>query len=177
MKGNRLIFLDESGYRLGSCLRYGWSPRSERAFGFTDDTGGWETMTMIGAMGIDEVHGFMTFDCGTSAQVFDSFIEHQLVEHLLPGDSIIMDNLAAHKNAAAVKRIEATGARVVFLPPYSPDLNPIEKLWSKLKEILRTMKTSTRELFDEAVKNALLLITADDLKAWTTHCGYEISSS
>ena len=101
-----LIFIDESGYRLGSCKRYGWSEKGVRALGFTDDKGGWQTMTMIGAMSLRDICSFMTIDSGTSAPVFSAFVEHYLVPVLTPGDIVVMDNLSAHKNVTTIEKIK-----------------------------------------------------------------------
>ncbi len=107
---------------------------------------------------------------------FNAFIDTQLIDYLREGDCIIMDNIASHKNEIIINKIKATGVEVKFLPPYSPDFNPIEKLWSKLKESLRRVNTMTREMLEEAIAKALNHITTDNLQAWIKHCGYEIIS-
>jgi transposase len=171
----RLIFIDESGFRLGSPPRYGWAPRGQDSFGKTVE-GQWETLTMIGALALDGFRGFMTIDAGTAADVFRAFVEQQLVAHLRAGDIVVMDNLSAHKDADSIAAIRACGAEVLFLPPYSPELNPIEKAWAKIKEALRRLSTRTREAFDAAVATAMAAISPNDVRAWTEYAGYNLSS-
>ena len=132
---------------------------------------------MIGAIGLDGFRGFCNIESGTSIEVFSAFVESQLVPNLKPGDIVIMDNLSAHKAPKVLKKIEDAGASVKFLPPYSPDLNPIEKLWSKLKEFVRRRATETRPAFDDAVAAAMQTISSTDLLGWFQHCGYRISQT
>ena len=174
LAARRLVFVDESGMRLGSPPRYGWAARGMKAYGKATH-GPWKTVTMIGAMSLDGVRGFMTIDDATSTEVFDAFVSHELVPNLQPGDCVVMDNLPAHKVLSIRQRIEAAAASVIFLPPYSPELNPIEKLWAKLKEFVRRCTTETRDHFDAAVKDALNAISLADITAWTQHCGYSIN--
>jgi transposase len=101
-----------------------------------------------------------------------TFVETQLVPVLKPGDIVIWDNLKAHFSAAVVQAIEATGARVEYLPPYSPDLNPIELLWSKAKDFLKGAAASTQEALLDAIRNAVDQVSASNVKAWYHHCGY-----
>ena len=91
---------------------------------------------------------------------------------LRPGQVVILDNLSAHKVAGVRPLIEATGARLLYLPPYSPDLNPIEQAWSKIKQVLRSLKARTAEALENAVAEALKTITAENAIAWFAHCGY-----
>jgi transposase len=172
----RLHFLDESGFRLGSPPHYGWAPVGEKSPGKSTQ-GNWTTMTMIGAIGLDGFGGFMSIDAPTDAQVFRAFVRHELARHLNPRDIVVMDNLGAHKDAEALRIIRATGADVLFLPPYSPEYNPIEKAWSKLKELLRRLDTLTREAFEDALATAMDAISCDDIRAWVEHAGYRVSST
>jgi len=131
---------------------------------------------MIGVMNSEEICSFMTIDSSATTEVFTAFVEQQMLKHLKEGDCVIMDNISMHKNPYVKELIESTGAIVEFLPPYSPDLNPIEKLWSKLKQILRRMETSTRDIFDKSIVEAINLIKTSDLHAWIKNAGYQISS-
>lgn len=131
---------------------------------------------MIGAIALDGFRGFMTVDAATDTDVFDAYVEQQLVPKLRAGDIVVMDNLGTHKGAGIRRRIEAAGAQVLYLPPYSPEYNPIEKAWAKIKEILRRLETLTRESFDAAVACAMDAITCDDIRAWTAHAGYALES-
>ena len=176
MPAGRLVFLDESGLRLGTPPRYGWSKRGQDCEG-TAVHGCWTTMTMMGAIGLDGFRGFGTFDFATSGDSFLAFVRRELCPALKPGDVVVMDNLAAHKVKGVRDAIENVGATVRYLPPYSPELNPIEKLWSKLKEQVRRSCTDTRDLFDDAVAAAMDSITASDLAGWYRHCGYAVAST
>jgi len=175
LDGRRLIFVDESGFRLGTPPRYGWAPIGEKAPGKTV-CGSWETMTMLGAVALDGFRGFLTIDMPTTTEVFSAFVTHQLVPNLWPGDIVVMDNLAAHKHPTVITAIRAAQADVLFLPPYSPEFNPIEKVWGKLKDFLRRLPTLSRDTFDRAVAAAMDAITTDDLRAWTIYAGYDLAS-
>ena len=130
---------------------------------------------MLGAIALDGFRGFMTIDAPTSGDVFLAFVVQQLVPNLRPGDIVIMDNLAAHKRPDVIAAIQAAGAKVLFLPPHSPEFNPIERLWAKLKDFIRRRSTSTRDAFDAAVAEAMDAISTDDILAWTAHAGYALS--
>lgn len=169
----QLVFVDESGFRLGGTPRYGWSPRGQDAPG-SHVQGKWENITMIGAISLRGFQGFMTIDSGTSTDVFLAFVEHQLVPNLRPGDVVIMDNLNAHKNAKVIATIEAAQAKVMFTPPYSPEFNPIEKTWGKMKDALRRLDTLSRETFDESVAAVMDTISEKDRYGWFQHAGYAI---
>ena len=160
--------------RLGSPTRYGWAPCGQKALGKAIH-GAWKTVTMLGAIALDGFRGFANIECGTSGDVFRAFVEHELVPHLKPGDIVVMDNLSAHKDKRALDAIKNVGASVLFLPPYSPEFNPIEKLWSKLKEFVRRRATDTRDLFDDAVADAMNAISNENVLAWFRHCGYKIA--
>jgi len=169
----RLIFLDESGFRLGSSPHYGWAPIGEKSPGKSVQ-GAWKTKTMIGALGLSGFKGFMTIDDATSGEVFRAFVRHELQPRLRPGDLVVMDNLNAHKNAEVVRMIREAGADVLYLPPYSPEYNPIEKAWAKMKELLRRVETLTREAFDNAVATAMDAVSRTDIIAWFNYAGYQI---
>ena len=132
---------------------------------------------MIGAMATDGFRGFMTIDAGTSGDVFDAFVEAELAPNLRPGDIVVMDNLSAHKSPSIHKRITAVGASILHTPPYSPDLNPIEEAWAKLKDVIRRLPTKTRDAFDTAVASAIDTITPNDIRSWIDYAGYSINSS
>lgn len=132
---------------------------------------------MIGALALDGFRGFMTIDAGTSADVFLAFVEQVLARQLRPGDLVVMDNLSAHKTAAVVAAIRAAGADVIFLPPYSPEFNPIERAWAKLKDFVRRLSTLTREAFDSAITSAIDAVTLDDIRGWTRFAGYDLKST
>lgn len=168
---SRLVFLDESGFRLGTPPHYGWAPLGEKSFGKTTE-GAWQTITMLGAIALDGWRTLVTLNAPTDGDVFRAFVEQALAPQLRPGDLVVMDNLSAHKHPDTRAAIRAVGADVLFLPPYSPELNPIEKAWGKLKEIVRRAATLTREAFDQAVAAAMDAISTADVRAWTLHAGY-----
>ena len=130
------------------------------------------TTTMISSIRADGSTACMTIDGATCAEVFRAYVEHVLAPTLRPGDIVILDNLSAHKDAQARERIEAAGATLVPLPPYSPDLNPIERMWSKIKEHLRDTKARTQQTLDEAITQALAKVTPQDACAWFNASGY-----
>jgi transposase len=171
----RLRFLDESGFRLGSPPHYGWAPIGEKSPGKSTQ-GAWTTMTMIGAIGLGGFGGFMSIDAATDAEVFRAFVSHELARHLHPGDIVVMDNLSVHKDAEALRIIRDAGADVLYLPPYSPEYNPIEKAWSKIKEVLRRFDTLTRDAFEKALAVAMDAVSCDDIRAWVEHAGYRVNS-
>ena len=132
---------------------------------------------MIGALALDGFRGFMTIDAGTSADVFIAFVEQQLAPNLKPGDLVVMDNLSAHKTALVVAAIQSVGADVLFLPPYAPEYNPIERAWAKRKDVVRRLSTLTRDSFDSAVASAMDAVSTDDIRGWTRLPGCDLSST
>ena len=114
----------------------------------------------------------MTIAGATDTEVFRTYVDAVLCPSLKPGDIVIMDNLTPHKSPPTLELIEKCGAGVVFLPPYSPDFNPIEKMWSKLKSILRKAEARTQDELDIAIGAALEKVTAKDVRSWFASCGY-----
>ena len=128
--------------------------------------GHWKIMTILGAMSLDGIIAAMTIEEATDGDIFLAFVQQVLCPALKPGDVVVMDNLSSHKAAAVRLSIEKVGAELLYLPPYSPDMNPIEKAWAKLKELLRAAQARTREVLEQAVAHALKCITPDNAKAW-----------
>jgi transposase len=116
----------------------------------------------------------MTIEEATDTDIFLAYLEHVLCPQLRPGDLVVMDNLSSHKVKGVRERIEAAGAELLYLPPYSPDLNPIEKAWSKLKLLLRSAKARTRDVLDQAISDLLPQITPDNARAWFRFSGYGV---
>lgn len=114
----------------------------------------------------------MAIEGATDTEVFGAYVSDVLVAALRPGDLVVMDNLTPHKSEAAIALIEAAGAKAVFLPPYSPDLNPIEMMWSKVKALLRAAEARTHEDLLAALASALDSVSASDARNWFAHCGY-----
>ncbi len=115
----------------------------------------------------------MTIESATDGDIFSDYIEQVLGPSLKVGDVVVMDNLSAHKVKGIEELLQARGARSLYLPPYSPDLNPIEKTWSKFKQFLRAAKARTQQTLDQAVTDALKTITPENAAAWFRHCGYK----
>ena len=134
--------------------------------------GHWCTTTMISSIRLDGTYACMAVEGPTDRNVFREYIRLVLVPSLRPGDIVILDNLSAHGDRETQKLIEAAQARMQFLPPYSPDLNPIEKMWSKIKEFLRNAKARTHEELYEAIGAALNTVTPQDAEGWFASCGY-----
>jgi transposase len=166
-------FIDESGINLTMTRAYGRGPRGERVVGAVPQNYG-PNITMIAALALQGVEAVMTIDGATDADVFRAYGEQVLCPTLTAGDIVVMDNLRAHKVAGIRDRIEERGARLVFLPPYSPDLSPIELCWSKLKTLLRAAQARTREALDAAVQQALTVVMPSDARGWFRHCGYAL---
>lgn len=167
----RLKFIDESGVNISMTRLYGRAPRGERVVGSAPQNYG-ENLTMLGALSATGLCALMTVDGATDGDVFNAFVREVLAPTLVAGDIVVLDNLGAHRSAAAREAVEARGARLVFLPPYSPDLNPIERCWSKIKTALRAAKARTRETLEEAIKQAIMTVSTSDARAWFKHCGY-----
>lgn len=130
---------------------------------------------MISSVRLDGSTACMAIDGATDADVFREYVRHVLVPTLRPGDIVVLDNLSAHQDKEALELIAAAGAEVWFLPPYSPDFNPIEKMWSKIKEFLRAARARTQDALFNAIATALDTITANDAIGWFQSCGYGIS--
>lgn len=134
--------------------------------------GHWHTTTMIAAMRVDGSTACLAIEGATDAEVFRTYIEQVLQPTLRQGDIVVMDNLAAHKSEPTLALIRAAGAEPLFLPAYSPDLNPIEKMWSKVKNSLRTAAARTLPELQAAIGQALAKVTSTDAANWFGSCGY-----
>jgi len=151
--------------------QWGRAPKGERICEATPQ-GRWKVLTTLGAMSLRGILATMTIESATDGDVFKAYVEQVLCAALRPGDVVVMDNLSAHKVAGIRQLIESSGAQLLYLPPYSPDLNPIEKAWSKFKKFLRDAKARTEQALDQAVTDALKTINAENAAAWFRHCGY-----
>ena len=166
------MFIDEAGSHIAMTRDYARAPRGERAFASVPRNAGTVT-TMIGALDVAGVRAMMTIEGATDGEVFETFLSRILVPKLRPGDIVILDNVGAHRTPNVRPLIEAAGASVLFLPPYSPDLNPIELCWSKLKALLKEFGARTQQALDAAIRRAMDLIGRSDAAGWFTHCGYQ----
>ena len=134
--------------------------------------GHWQTTTMISSMRMDGSTACMTVDGATDTEAFKAYVQHVLSPSLQPGDVVIMDNLSPHKGATVQRLIEQAGAEILFLPSYSPDLNPIEKMWSKVKSNLRSTEARTQQALNDAIAASLAGITRQNAINWFASCGY-----
>jgi transposase len=146
---------------------YARAPRKERAVG-TAPAGSYERLTLLGGLSLQGIVASMSLKGSADADVVIAFTEHVLV----PGQIVCMDNLSAHKNPRVRALIEAVGCELRFLPRYSPDFNPIEQAWSKLKGLLRSAAARTKAALETALTELIDRITADDAHGFFQHCGY-----
>ena len=153
---------------------YGRAPKGERVVGSVPQNYG-ENLTVIGALTSSGLQAVMTVEGATDGEVFRAYVEQVLCPTLQAGDVVIMDNLGAHKVAGIREAIEDKGAEVIYLPPYSPDLNPIEQCWSKLKSAARAIGARTRETLEQAIEQIIKTVSQADALAWFAHCGYKVS--
>ena len=169
----RLKFIDESGSNLALTRLYGRATPGERVCEGVPQNYG-ENVTMLAAISLQGVSAPMTVNGGVDGAVFLAYVREVLAPTLVAGEIVVMDNLGAHRAAGVAEAIEAKGARLEYLPPYSPDYNPIEQCWSKIKTYLRKAKARTREALEAALQQALLEVTEADARVWFTHCGYSV---
>ena len=170
------MFLDESGATTAMARRYGRAPAGERIDAAVPH-GHWKVVTLTAAVRLGGVGACLAFDGATDAASFETYVRDCLVPTLRPGDVVILDNLACHKAAAVEDLIRSAEAVVRYLPAYSPDLNPIEPLFSKLKAHLRSVAARTVGGLIGAMGAALELVTPGDIFGWFSHCGYRYDQS
>lgn len=170
---DRLVFLDESSAKTNMTRLYGRAPVGQRCH-FAAPQGHWRTTTLLSAIRRTGVmkDASIVFDGPTDATLFRGYVEQCLAPALTPGDIVVMDNLASHKVVGIRGSIDAVGASLWYLPPYSPDLNPIEKLWSKVKAWLRRVAARTIDGLIEEVGKALADVQPDECFNYFRSCGY-----
>jgi transposase len=169
----RLVFVDESGTHISMDRLRSRAPRGARAYGKVPKNRG-KNLTLIASMSLYGMGESMCVEGATDARVFEVYVEHFLAPTLSEGQVVVMDNLGAHRPKRIRELIEARGAELVFVPSYSPDLNPIEQAFSKIKNILRKVGGRTHEALLEAMEEALWKITPSDAAGWFNHCGYQV---
>jgi transposase len=168
------VFLDECGVTTDLLRRYGRSPRGTRLHDHTP-CGHWETHTVIAALRPDAITAPAVFDGPIDNASFLAYVEQVLAPTLRPGDVVVLDNLAVHKQPDVRAAIERVGARLRFLPPYSPDFNPIEQVFAKLKAFLRAVRPRTFDQVCELVAIALTFFTPTECQNYVRHCGYRLA--
>lgn len=151
----------------------GRAPMGERLVDKTPH-GHWKTTTLMAALGVAGIRCATVVDGAINADVFEAFVAQVLVPELRPGDVVVLDNLSSHKRTRTRELIESAGAELVFLPPYSPDLNPIEMVFAKAKQLLRSLACRTREALWEAMQSVLDRIAPSDAANCFRHCGYPL---
>ena len=168
---SRLIFIDESGCNLAMTPLYGRGPIGDRVVDHRPANWG-KNLSVVGAVRIDRVLCHQTFEGAINGPRFVEFVGKRLCPRLFKGDVVVMDNLRAHHAPIVRELIEATGAALIFLPPYSPDLSPIEPCWSLIKFHLRRLKQRTMDALRAAIPRMFQRVRTDHLVGWYTHCGY-----
>lgn len=167
----RLVFLDESGATTAMTRRHGRAARGQRVDAAVPH-GHWKVVTLTAAVRLDGVGACLAFDGATNTACFETYVDECLVPTLKPGDIVVMDNLSCHKTAEVARLITAVGAELRYLPAYSPDLNPIEEMFSKLKEFLRTAAARTVDDLIDAMGDGLRSVTPGNILGWFEHAGY-----
>ena len=170
----RLVFIDETWTKTNMAPLRGWGPCGERVKAKAP-FGRWRTMTFIAALRWDRIDAPCLFDGPINGQSFLAWVERLLVPTLHPGDIVIMDNLGSHKAKAVRQAIRAAGAKLVFLPKYSPDLNPIEQVFAKLKHLLRKAQARTPDAVCEAIGHLLASFRPNECANYLTNSGYDRS--
>jgi transposase len=165
------VFVDESGFHLGMVPGYGRSPQGEKCFASTPRNQA-ENTNLLAALSVHGIQATMTLEGSVDTEVFETFVKQTLVPTLRPGQIVITDNYKIHKSDRTQHLIEACGCQLIFLPTYSPDLNPIELAFSKIKAFVRTAKALTLHALDTAIARAASSITLQDILGWFRHAGY-----
>jgi transposase len=166
---DQLVFLDESGVKTNMTRLRGRAKQGLRLFAHAPH-GHWYTTTLISSIRINGETAAMELDGATDSLAFRAYVDRVLVPSLHEGDVVVMDNLRAHYDDEAIERIEQIGAHVLFLPPYSPDFNPIEKMWSKIKSILRKLEARSQQELSAAITTAFKSVTPSDAMGWFLSC-------
>jgi len=163
--------VDETGSQIAMTPLYAYAPRGQRAVGKVPRNYG-ASMTLMASLSLSGMGEAFLLDGAADAAAFETYVEQLLAPSLHAGQVVILDNLSIHLGPRVRQAIEAKGCRLLFLPAYSPDFSPIEEAFSKVKSVLRRTGARTREALQEAIAQALDLITAQDARGWFLHCGY-----
>jgi len=170
----RLVFIDEMGAATDLAQRYGWAQRGKRLIGKAPH-GHWKTTTFVAGLRHDRIVAPLVIPCPMNGDIFLAYVEQFLVPELSPGDIVIMDNLSSHKSRAVREAIERAGAELLFLPPYSPDLNPIEQVFAKLKHLLRKAAKRTVEALWNEIGRLLYRFSPKECANYLSNSGYRIA--
>jgi transposase len=167
----RFVFVDEMGTNVSLSPLYAWSRKGERAFGSAPRNWG-KNVTLLASITHRGLGPCLAVEGSTTREVFEAYLEHVLAPTLEPGQMMVMDNLSAHKGGRVREIVEGRGCELLYLPPYSPDLNPIEEAFSKVKGLIRRAEARTREALVEAMGRALEAVTIQDARGFFEHRGY-----
>jgi transposase len=173
LDARRLVFVDEMGTNTSLSPLYAWAPRGERASCSVPRNRGPNT-TLLSSMTLEGMGSSLAVEGATNREVFETYVQRVLAPTLRPGQVVVMDNLSAHKGDRVKELIEEQGCELIYLPPYSPDFNPIEEAFAKIKGIVRKAEARTREALVEAIGRGISLLTAEDARGFFDHCGYTI---
>jgi len=168
---DRLVFVDEMGTNTSLAPLYAWSRKGQRAFGRAPRNWG-SNVTLLASMNTEGMGPCVAVEGATTGAVFEAYVEQVLAPSLVPGRVVVMDNLSAHKGQRVRELIEERGCELLYLPPYSPDYNPIEQAFAKVKALLRKAAARTGEALVEAMGAALSAVSARDAWGFFRHCGY-----
>jgi len=168
-----LVFVDEMGTNTALSPLYGWSKKGQRAYCSVPRNRGKNT-TVLSSMTLEGMGSSLTVEGATTSAVFETYVERVLAPTLRRGQVVVMDNLSAHKGERVSELIEERGCELIYLPSYSPDLNPIEEAFSKIKGLVRKAQARTKEVLVEAIGRALSAVTPADARAFFEHCGYRM---
>jgi transposase len=168
---SRLVFIDETWIKTNMAPLRGWGPRSKRLLASVP-YGRWKTMTFLAALRHDRIEAPWVLDGPINGEAFKTYVEKELIKTLKPGDIVVIDNLGSHKNKAIRKLIREAGAHLIFLPPYSPDLNPIEQVFAKIKHLMRRAMTRTVEAAINHLAEVLEAVSAKECANYLKNSGY-----
>ena len=172
----RVLFLDETGALTNLTRTHGRCDQGRRRVDRAP-AGHWRTMTAVAAIRLDGLTAAATTPHAMDGELFLGYVEHALVPCLRRGDVVVMDNLPGHKLAGVREQVEAAGATLLYQPPYSPDVNPIEMIWSKVKRLMRSAAARSVETLHAAFAQAMAAVTPDDIRGCFRHCGYDATTS
>jgi hypothetical protein len=171
LERERFIFTDETGFHLAMTRAYGRAPRGERVVQRVPRKRG-TSVSLIGSMGLRGVVSTLALSGAVDTLCFDAFVSRWLAPRLRRGDIVLLDNLRVHQASQVEAAVAAVKAEVIWLPTYSPDFSLMENCWLKVKTLVRGKQPRTPQKLDAALREAIGAVTADDIEAWFTHCGY-----
>lgn len=166
---DKLVFLDESGVNIDMTRRYGRAIGKTRAVDKTPENTPQNT-TILSSIRLNGKTAYTTYSGGTTGDIFVDYLENHLIPTLEKGDIVIMDNMRSHHVKKVAEVLEKAGIELLYLPPYSPDFNPIEKMWSKIKSVLRKLKTRTLDALPNAIETAFSFVSPSNCVGWFASC-------